>query len=197
MKHCTRAALFAAALVTAGTANAATMTFDSLAGSNGDPFTGPYVEDGFSIVKTVGDFYVGAVFGNPVPSLVTGSVFGGTSGALTLTKVGGGTFTLTSFDYTNFGGPGSYSVVGSLNGSGVYVFGASGDFSAVWQTVLGNGTSVDQLDFTFSARGTSLNIDNFTLGSGGVPEPASWALMIVGFGLVGVASRRRVAAVTA
>ena len=28
-------------------------------------------------------------------------------------------------------------------------------------------------------------------GSGGVPEPASWALMIVGFGLTGAALRRR------
>ncbi len=35
-------------------------------------------------------------------------------------------------------------------------------------------------------------IDNVSLAV--VPEPASWALMIVGFGLVGVAARRRVAA---
>jgi len=32
---------------------------------------------------------------------------------------------------------------------------------------------------------------------GAVPEPASWMLMIAGFGLVGVAARRRPAAVTA
>lgn len=32
---------------------------------------------------------------------------------------------------------------------------------------------------------------------GGVPEPASWAMLIAGFGLVGVASRRRKAAVSA
>lgn len=31
----------------------------------------------------------------------------------------------------------------------------------------------------------------------GVPEPATWALMIIGFGLVGVASRRRTATVAA
>jgi PEP-CTERM motif len=40
-------------------------------------------------------------------------------------------------------------------------------------------------------------VDNFritvdTLGAGAVPEPASWALMIAGFGLVGGAMRRRV-----
>ena len=36
----------------------------------------------------------------------------------------------------------------------------------------------------------------FTL-SGAVPEPASWALMIVGFGLVGVSMRRRKVAIAA
>jgi hypothetical protein len=36
-------------------------------------------------------------------------------------------------------------------------------------------------------------IDNFSVASGtaGIPEPATWALMIAGFGLVGAAARRR------
>ena len=33
--------------------------------------------------------------------------------------------------------------------------------------------------------------DNFAIPGSDVPEPASWALMIVGFGLVGAAARRR------
>ena len=37
----------------------------------------------------------------------------------------------------------------------------------------------------------------FTVGTPGVPEPASWALMIGGFGAAGVAMRRRRAAVAA
>ncbi len=36
-----------------------------------------------------------------------------------------------------------------------------------------------------------------TLGSGAVPEPASWAMMIAGFGLVGAAARRRQSRATA
>lgn len=36
-----------------------------------------------------------------------------------------------------------------------------------------------------------------TLGSNNVPEPASWALMIIGFGMVGGALRRRTTAVSA
>jgi len=39
----------------------------------------------------------------------------------------------------------------------------------------------------------------FSLGgaSAAIPEPASWALMVVGFGLVGAAARRRTTAITA
>jgi hypothetical protein len=38
-----------------------------------------------------------------------------------------------------------------------------------------------------------ISIDPRSIG-GGVPEPATWAMMILGFGLVGFAARRRVAA---
>jgi hypothetical protein len=34
-------------------------------------------------------------------------------------------------------------------------------------------------------------------GPGGVPEPATWAMLLAGFGLIGVMSRRRAATVTA
>ena len=34
-------------------------------------------------------------------------------------------------------------------------------------------------------------IDNLSLAVGAVPEPATWAMMIAGFGLAGVAVRRR------
>jgi choice-of-anchor C domain-containing protein len=54
----------------------------------------------------------------------------------------------------------------------------------------------------FSPYGPAL--DNVSIVEGGdgnplptVPEPASWALMIVGFGLVGIASRRRARTLTA
>ena len=40
-------------------------------------------------------------------------------------------------------------------------------------------------------------IDNVSFNGGTVPEPASWALMVAGFGLVGVAARRRSGAVAA
>jgi PEP-CTERM motif len=77
--------------------------------------------------------------------------------------------------------------------------------SAVYALALGNsffGISSDQLirSITFgpnpsNTTGGAIGIDNLTIGSEGsiaaVPEPASWALMIAGFGLVGSAMRRR------
>lgn len=40
----------------------------------------------------------------------------------------------------------------------------------------------------------SWGLDNFALSAQAVPEPASWALMITGFGMIGAAMRRRTAA---
>ena len=48
-------------------------------------------------------------------------------------------------------------------------------------------TGIDNIDFTFGSL----------VGGGGVPEPATWAMMIAGFGLTGMAMRRRRAAFAA
>lgn len=54
------------------------------------------------------------------------------------------------------------------------------------------GQSVDRVQFASS--GNSFELDTVTAA---VPEPASWALLVVGFGLVGVSARRRSNVVTA
>jgi hypothetical protein len=43
--------------------------------------------------------------------------------------------------------------------------------------------------FEFSAQGT--NITSFSLSAQAVPEPATWALMLLGFGGIGLAMRRK------
>ena len=52
---------------------------------------------------------------------------------------------------------------------------------------------VNQLNFrsAFTTQGVGFYIDDVSYFSGTVPEPATWALMIGGFGLVGAAARRR------
>lgn len=48
-----------------------------------------------------------------------------------------------------------------------------------------------------NSSGYDLGLDSVSLVAVGVPEPTSWAMMIIGLGLVGVAARRRSIAVTA
>ena len=179
----------AAALMAVG-AQAQTIDFGGLTGSNGDGFFGPYLEDGYGIVTFGGQVFEGHVFGNPQPSLVVGSVFGGgNSGTIQASQADSGTFVLNSFDLSAQNGDAGYTVEGYLGAALVYSFGgnAGGGFS----TYAGNATVVDRVRFILQPTGTSVNIDNLVFQDAAIPEPAAWALMIAGFGLAGSAVRRR------
>lgn len=52
-----------------------------------------------------------------------------------------------------------------------------------------NGT-FDKVVFSQSSGG-GLEFDNFTVGANAIPEPGTWLMMILGFGAVGAALRRR------
>ena len=61
-------------------------------------------------------------------------------------------------------------------------------------------TPITSIVFTQAAGGGNFEFDNFTVNNavvGNVPEPASWALMIAGFAMVGFSMRRRVRTVAA
>jgi hypothetical protein len=93
----------------------------------------------------------------------------------------------------------SLTFAGVSNANNTQIFAYDGE------TLLGSmmGTSIGQLTLSYSAPSiTSVIVtpgdlqdwvafDNLTF-SGAIPEPASWAMMIAGFGLVGAAMRRRV-----
>jgi PEP-CTERM motif len=74
------------------------------------------------------------------------------------------------------------------------------NFSFLTSFSIGSGfvAGLNTLDFEIQDFGapTAFRVDNLAgtadlAGAGAVPEPASWALMIAGFGLVGSALRRR------
>lgn len=180
------AALIAAAAL-GGAANASTtnINFDD---GTAPGFTGSYT-----------------IFTNSVPNVaasVNGSPFlavpadGASSGTATFTSAKA----LTSFSF-DWGSPDSYNSLtfsgtggavnpvgytGPVTGSNVVLNGGRATFT------FAPGAGVTQVNFGSSQR--AFEIDNV---SAAVPEPAAWALMIVGFAMVGVSSRRRSVSVTA
>lgn len=84
-------------------------------------------------------------------------------------------------------------------GNSTYV----GDGSAIFLGVLSGSANISKivltLDFATSRQG-EFSINRLLLngtpsgGGGGIPEPATWAMLIAGFGMIGVVARRRKAA---
>jgi len=165
----------------------------------GPNFTGPVTESGYIYSLYSGGVYINAV-GNPGHDVEGQEVSGG--GALNIVAAGGGAFNFGGLDFSVFGNGDMHAI--SLNGyrHGFFVGGAT--YSAT-SSIFGNwasygpstlaGVTLDQLVFVLPASTASFystNIDNVVLNAaGGVPEPASWAMLIAGFGLVGVGQRRR------
>jgi hypothetical protein len=116
-----------------------------------------------------------------------------------ISEVGGGPFTLTSFDIAQSGhhsgfppGPLVFNAAGYLNNNEIWrISGPLGQFT----TYAGSSVPVDNVRF-FGGRccsETGILLDNIVLNSltSAVPEPSTWAMMLLGFGFVGAAMRRR------
>jgi PEP-CTERM motif len=85
-----------------------------------------------------------------------------------------------------------------LNGSNTGITVSTFSFLTAFNIGSGFVSGINTLDFQIQDFGapTAFRVDNLAgtadlAGMGAVPEPASWALMIAGFGLVGSAARRR------
>jgi hypothetical protein len=107
----------------------------------------------------------------------------------TITTVAGGVYTLT-FDLQNDGPP--------PNAFGLFWDGGFVDldfdvpmfpYATFTAQLTASGSSTD-LGFIFYHEPSFWDLDNVNLDAA-VPEPATWAMMIGGFGLVGGAARRR------
>ena len=111
----------------------------------------------------------------------------------TLTTVAGHAYTISFYLAQTTAAPVAVNSFG-LEFGGVAVQGF-GDYTAlpftkVSFTRIATGPTT-AIKFSFrDARVTYFSLDNVSV-SGAVPEPASWALLIAGFGLTGAAMRRR------
>ena len=173
------AVALAASLGTA--ANAATSLIDF------NDLTAPGFSGNFSVLSTGSPGIAAAP--NDTPFLVAPSVGGGSSGTATYTT--SNSITAFSFDW---GTPDTYNtltfrsgatVVASFTGTGL----SAGNYGYTFTTA----QDVNNVDFSSTQR--AFEIDNVSVTA--VPEPTTWALLIVGFGMVGVAARRRAGVVAA
>jgi hypothetical protein len=184
----------------AGNAQAATtLTFDGLNRLSGDgwPYEPGVVGNGQYLSYTENG-YVLTLHTENTPNTYYGAHIGDSGGSqtfnwhdngnnligayVTLTKQDGGSFSLLSFDYSTLWGSASASAAGYS------------DLTLIGGTYLPNFNNVNSV--TFSSFGYHYNsLDNIVVsaagGVGAVPEPASWALMILGFGFVAQAMRKR------
>ena len=102
----------------------------------------------------------------------------------------GGPFDLQSFDVSYADSAGAlanltaYDAANAVINSGAFNVGSTGTLS------FSGWTGISKLVVTNTVAHFSM--DNLTLAAAGaVPEPATWAMMIAGFSLVGASMRRR------
>jgi choice-of-anchor C domain-containing protein len=209
-----RTAIVMAALLMAGSAQAATIVNGSFENGVSPPtsnfstlLAGNTSITGWSIggagIDWIGSYWQAS---NGVRSLDLSALAGGRVSQDVTTRVGG-RYTVT-FDMAGNpdGAPPVKTLLVSINGgaSTPYTFTTNGTTSRPamgWTTYSYDfvaNSAVSTLAFTSidnTASGPAL--DNVSISGGNVPEPATWAMLIAGFGLVGVAARRRRGAVAA
>ena len=188
MKKFMLSALLAATTLVAAPAEAAVTFFNSLASFNAaagatttEDFADNTLIPGLSIVSTNGNIGGGVFNDRLIPGGAT-TTFSFASGI----KAFGGNFDLSP----NGAGIGISLTLtpGGILSTEVPRTSTGQFFGFVSDTAF---TSVLFTGGTQGGGAETYNLDNLAFGPGGVPEPAAWAMLIGGFGVVGGAMRRR------
>lgn len=210
MYRFTKALLTAGALVAGASAASAAvivLDFDGVAGPSNSTTVGGFYNGGVSGDGNTGTNYgvdftanalaINSYNGNSEPN--PGILFFLSGGAVTIDYAPGFT-TGFSFNYSSNSNA-SITVYDGLGGTGnvLATLSLSNNFVngcgyCAWDPIgvsfAGIAKSID-----FAGGANFVGYDNITFGSatagGGVPEPASWAMLIAGFGLTGAVMRRR------
>jgi hypothetical protein len=195
-----------------------TLTYDDvgvpnsqvLPGLNTPPGAG-FVEDGFKFSNNMAVFDIGGAGINPDHTLhfptqyadkgpavsgfdVAVNFWGG--GPITITRNDGGEFEFNTTSLKSWAGD---TVTGTISGylDGILVGQAQYSVSSSWIAIpawaLGPG-EMDQLVITLSDPNQFVMIDStrmFELVTDAVPEPSTWAMMILGFAGIGFMTYRR------
>jgi opacity protein-like surface antigen len=182
------------------TTNADTITYDfdgkTPVNTGGAIVTPPSVENQHAVpVGSAGSYYsVGPTFNGPGEGI--GSIFFDVigTGISTVSFLWGSADHHNSLQFFGLDGATEYAIGDLFTGAAVV---APADPNGDWTSDLTNRL----VTFTFTdadqaVKGVRLNstvngfeIDSMTIGA--VPEPATWAMMMVGFAMVGAASRMR------
>ena len=128
-----------------------------------------------------------------------GSNMTGYSSRITLTALPGFEISLLSFDIATYQNASSHSPVNveSLGGTGILAIDVGTLFPTHNNVAVNSGYFSDGIALNWGPDGYNVGLDNITFdvralpGNGGVPEPATWAMLIAGFGAVGSLVRRR------
>jgi hypothetical protein len=146
--------------------------------------------------------------GGLAPSSAQGALFFLSGGSTTLNYAAGFT-TGFSFNYVSYSYSGAVQVFDGLDGTGSLLgtinlspnAGSCPGYSAGFCPFSAGGVTFSGTakSIVFGGVANQIVFDDITFGSGtpgpGVPEPATWAMLLAGFGLVGMAARRRKATV--
>ena len=184
------------AVIIPASAATTTIDFNGLPGANNDPFS-TFTENGYTVTNSQGQFFVGELYGNPIPDIFAGPAYGPATDAITVTA-GGATFSLDQFDLSANNGATGYTLSGSLNGSSVFaVVGTDSTLDAFITENPGLSADViDSLTLQFTGSGTSFNVDNIVLSTAtATPEPGSLALFATAGLGIATALRRRYSSV--